>query len=154
MFCGLTQARNRFIEGLGEMGTNYYLLYTNMDNPANHVATRRHIGKSNVGWTFALRVYPSAGILDLPNWRLLFNIPGSVITNEYGTQISLSEMINIITKRRSVSVKVPHGYADWNDFHAKNFSMWGPNGLIRNCLSRDVIGHGEGPWDLIKKEFS
>lgn len=147
------------------MGTNYYLYN---EPPCPHCGrldedARLHIGKSSAGWCFSLHVIPEAGINDLDDWREKWGRPGAYITDEYGREIGVEDMLSTITQRqweanwdRRMARKGLGGYYENEaDFHAKNHSERGPNGLLRHQIDgRHCIGHGSGTWDLIVGEFS
>jgi len=137
------------------MGTNYYWTSKPCANPCEHCegGERLHIGKSSGGWCFALHVIPEQGINSLSDWEERFWQPGSQITGG-GSTLSAEEMVRTITDRSWIRKTVPFGYTDWDDFHAKNYSVFGPNGLVRCRLSPLCVGHGDGTWDLIPGEFS
>ena len=141
------------------MGTNYYLVTTVSADLAGgqyDSEHKRHIGKSSFGWTFSLRSYPEDGIVSLTAWKRVLSIPQSKIFNEYDAQVSIEEMLRIITERKgeiTPTTTVPSGYADWHDFNAKNFCEFGPNGLARHT-ENERVSHGEGTWDMIIGEFS
>ena len=68
------------------MGTNYYL-HEPPTNKCEHCGRQDekeplHIGKSSVGWVFALHIIPEMGIEDLEDWIPLFN-SGASMTMEY-----------------------------------------------------------------------
>lgn len=139
------------------MGTNYYL----HEKPACNECHRpfdepKHIGKSSAGWCFTLHVIPSAGIHDLSDWERLWSQEGAWIADEYGQRIGVREMYDIITKRSRTESweKAPWGYSDWHEFHQRNQSEKGPNGLLRHKLGPHCLKHGEGTWDCIPGDFS
>lgn len=139
------------------MGTNYYLTGRNNCEHCGRSDEPIHIGKCSAGWVFLLHVIPNDGINDLEDW-----IPkwlDGVIKDEYGYVIRPEVMLNIITIRGSESWRWGDDHlaqqAEWT-FHQLNYSMRGPNNLLR-CKILPVtrcIGHGGGTWDLIKGEFS
>jgi hypothetical protein len=142
------------------MGTNYYLIHT-----ANACAkcgrsdeTRRHIGKSSAGWCFLLHVEPQNGIADLPDWEDLWSRPDTRIEDEYGKALTPADMRLVIMARsgRPFDERGPWtgwGYDGEADFHGKNHSERGPNGLLRHRIDHYCIGHGAGTWDLLVGEF-
>lgn len=72
------------------MSTNYYLKMP-VDLPS------MYIGKSSVGWVFSLRVYSEIGLNTLEDWLELFAFYD--IVDEYGSPISVKEMLHVITIR-------------------------------------------------------
>jgi hypothetical protein len=112
-----------------------------------------HIGKSSGGWCFALHV--NDDIRSLDDWKEKWK--DGVITNEYNEKVSPEEMLEIITKRRCLPLKISPidpWYTSEEDFLAKNNAEIGPNNLLRHKIGRHCIGHGEGTWDLMEGEFS
>lgn len=143
------------------MGTNFYL----HQKPPCECCGRPfddalHIGESSSGWCFTLHVIPEDGINDLDDWRRLWSAPGAVILDEYGESLSPEEM--------EARIKDRGGPRNWNarwweycgsyssevDFHRRNMSERGPNGLLRHAIGDHCIKHGEGTWDCIIGEFS
>lgn len=116
------------------MGTNYYWYPKYPCNCCQrpYEAERLHIGKSSVGWCFALHVmvedFEEPRIESLNDWIVRFNIPGSYIADEYGRVLTTEQMLSWITERSH------------------------PRGLLR--ATHNCVGQGEGTWDLIKGEFS
>ena len=143
------------------MGTNYYL----HDKPDCECCGRpyepKHIGKSSAGWCFSLHVIPEDGINTLDDWRRLWSAPGAYIRDEYGREVPAADMEDWITKRgreRDWSDprwwSGPFGYSSEAEFHARNNSQRGPNGLLRHQIGPYCVGHGEGTWDYMTGEFS
>lgn len=141
------------------MGTNFYL-HTKPD--CEHCGAKSeplHIGKSSGGWCFSLHVIPEMGINTLDDWRKLWLEPGTRIEDEYGRDIGPDEMESIISKRHGgMSFDEMRwygvGYTGEADFHRRNYSMRGPNNLLRHRLGDHCVGHGEGTWDYIVGDFS
>jgi hypothetical protein len=133
------------------MGTNYYFTPSHA-GPCEHCgrsdsAEELHIGKSSCGWCFALHIIPEKGINDLGDWLAIFQ--DGKIRDEYGQDILLGEMVDIITKR---SGRGPRATAE---FHRSNQSEDGPEGLLRHRLDgRYCTKHGAGTWDCMPGEFS
>lgn len=141
------------------MGTNYYIATMarcgKCGEECGHELDRRHIGKSSMGWCFALRVYPEDGINSLDDWRPL--IERAAVFDEYGGAVTPEVMLQTITQRGTgrSREKTPFMYSSWADFHNKNHSTDGPNGLVRARVDgRHCIGHGDGTYDYIAGEFS
>jgi hypothetical protein len=153
------------------MGMNYYY----------HLPGYKkiHIGKSSYGWCFLLHVYPKLGsgdpnfipevdgIQSLDDWKGLFSIPHSRITDEYGFHVTPEDILRIITCREGYArdrdgtneswekwAMALHPYASEEDFHKKNHSERGPKGLLRFKVGDFCVGHGEGTYDYITGEFS
>lgn len=143
------------------MGTNYYLHDKPPCPTCGREYERLHIGKSSGGWCFSLHVIPEEGIFDLSGWIERWNKPEAVILNEYGDVVAPSGMHAVITERakrigwHDLRDEVPSGYKSWAEFHERNSSCEGPNGLLRHRIDRrHCIAHGAGTWDLIVGEFS
>lgn len=144
------------------MGTNFYLhLEPKMCPTCNHDSgpPPLHIGKSSGGWCFSLHVEPGdpehPG--DLAGWIALFGTPGTRIVDEYGEEKTSDEMLAIIRDRKWAREGdgKPYGYSSWEEFHRRNGSLPGPNGLVRHRVDGvHCIANGEGTWDLIVGEFS
>lgn len=151
------------IEGITWVGTNYYLDLKVCEH-CGRGGDRIHIGKSSVGWVFALHVYPDRGIRDLEDYLPLFEAEGSKITDEYGKPVTAWEMrcnimarARIVDKAKSSEAKIKLGiYGDPKyDFesegwYAHNHAVKGPMGLARGAMVTDRHGptkHGAGTWD-------
>ena len=137
------------------MGTNYYLQHGVCECCKKPDSTR-HIGKSSGGWCFSLHVYPEEGINTLDDWKKLWAEENARIVNEYNELISMEDMLDTIINRQTGKRNdKPWGCSCWEEFHGKNYSMDGPNNLLRHqILKGHCIGHGEGTWDYIVGEFS
>jgi hypothetical protein len=138
------------------MGTNYYL-HRNLCRHCGRSNEPMHIGKSSAGWCFALHVIPELGINDLPDWQREWET--GFIKDEYGDALDATAMLRVITERRwrdesHWDTEWWIGYRSEVDFHVKNYSERGPNGLLRHQLGRWCVGHGAGTWDLMPGEFS
>mgnify|MGYP001570452077 FL=1 len=139
------------------MGTNYYLYIKPACPICSHADEPLHIGKSSAGWCFSLHVDPDSEIHSLYDWERLWMQPGTFIRNEYGDDISVTEMRLIITTRTAPEQwdTNPYGYRDWEEFHQQNHSEKGPYGLLRHRIDGlHCIDHSAGTWDLITGEFS
>lgn len=139
------------------MGTNYYWIEPPCPSPCEHCQQDRvHIGKSSCGWCFAL--YVDDNRHSLADWAACFRKPGSRIEDEYGRIVTIDEMMKVITKRGSnldQSKPPAYFYSSWDEFHQRNDSEPGPNGLVRARVDgKHCIGHGEGTWDYITGWFS
>lgn len=151
------------------MSTNYYIQYRDCAC-CGAVGKRIHLGKSSIGWTFALRVSPDKGINDLNDIISLLKSectslkhPSSRgrLIDEYGTEISIDQFVQRVTDRRNEK-RITEGWTSFGSglqteeqFHLLNHSERGPNGLLRRKIDGHfVIGHGEGTWDLLSVDFS
>jgi hypothetical protein len=142
------------------MGTNYYY-FDKLPSHCDKIDEAIHIGKSSYGWCFSLHVSPEDGIIDLLDWKKLFQIEDSFIQDEYGRKIHIKEMESIISERISDmawDVRVwdipPILYKSEAEFHRINKSMRGPNNLARRIIDSRCIKHGEGTWDCMVGDFS
>jgi hypothetical protein len=149
------------------MGTNYYLhQQTGLPAPDDEIVL--HIGKSSGGWCFSLHVMPERGINDLQDWIALIEKLGPLakIRDEYGTELLLYELMEIITIRwmdRSVEESVRRSggagglytMSVLQEFLDLNKAELGPNNLLRHRIhDRWCVKHGSGTWDCILGEFS
>ena len=117
------------------MGTNYYSVARGHEERPDLWDCRDdpevlHIGKSSVGWCFALHVIPEMGINDLDDWVPIFIDPERVIIDEYREPVELLKMMATITARR-----------------------W-PSGLRRHDVGSHCSKQGAGTWDCILGRFS
>lgn len=138
------------------MGTNYYIKL-DICPACNMPKEELHIGKSSAGWCFALHIIPEREINDLDDWFPIFK--KGIIQNEYGKNISIDDMISIITERewpdKDWNNREWRSYESEENFHEMNHSQRGPNGLLRARLESEwCIKHGKGTWDCIIGEFS
>lgn len=113
------------------MSTNYYLHRREASCPHCHRAYEPlHIGKSSVGWCFALRVFPNGeggrAPKSLEDWKVLWSNPEYEIRDSYGIVLSDVEMLSKVVGR--------------------------PRDSKRHDL-RDGVSHGEGTYDLVGWEF-
>jgi hypothetical protein len=132
------------------MGLNFYWTEKPPCHSCGRDFPRQHIGKSSVGWCFALHVYPEDGINGLDDWKRRFEIPGSGIFDEQHRRLTVAEMLWIITDRGFEGAVVDV------DFLRINHAVRGPNGLLRTRRDGKLcIGHADndGTWDLMIGEF-
>jgi len=108
------------------MGTNFYLKESKCKHCGREEDRGKHIGKSSAGWVFALHVYPDEGIRDLDDWLRLFY--EKEIVDEYGKQLTASEMIHWIIDRNPNMLSaegeyhgISKGFGNW-DLHTGDFS--------------------------------
>lgn len=140
------------------MSTNYYIDKTCLC--CGH-SVQTHIGQSAAGWVFNLHVIPEQGLTDWPQWkeRLLKLDPekGEYIMDEYCHIIPVDEMIKIVENRSHPFAENEHKLQSAlfrQNWLRQNHAVPGPNGLVRNEISGNCIGHGSGTWDLITGDFS
>lgn len=141
------------------MGTSYYLFEKEPCKCCGRDFPAKHIGKSSVGWVFALHVIPEENINDIDDWVKLWSQPKAIIKDEYDRVITAHRMLEIIKNRNHAEYwdnkpQKPFGYNNWWEFHKENESFEGPNGLLRGRLSDRCIKHGNGTWDCYTGEFS
>ncbi len=148
------------------MGTNYYhyqtpLNYCDCCGRFDSQDEPLHIGKSSGGWVFSLHIIPELGLHDLEDWTARFQT--GEIRDEYGTQIEPGLMLKTITERtwtkrdwESEWWSVPgfYSYQSESDFHDKNHSERGPNGLLRHRIGPHCVKHGAGTWDCMPGAFA
>ena len=134
---------NDKIAYITSMGTNFYHKKGNK---------QRHIGKSSMGWYFALHVYPDECINNLEDWKRVFKQGveiGYHIENEYGDEISIDSMLSEITDRGRNNGR-KWSFQDLE----RNYAEEGKNNLVRYKIRDGVVGHGEGTWDYLDCDFS
>lgn len=140
------------------MGTNYYLHQRGnlLERLERDEPLVRHIGKSSGGWCFALRVYPKEGINSLTDWYQLLRRDNNIIKDEYDYEVSLDQLIDIITNRKwPKRVFHPTERCPTEaDMLRLNQAVYGPNNLLRSRIGDHCIGHGPGTWDLMPGDFS
>jgi hypothetical protein len=152
------------------MGMNYYLRpsrnplhWGGNPFPFQPGEDHLHIGKSSMGWCFALHVLPDRGINSLESWKPW--LKRHRIQDEYERRVSYRHMMAIITDR---------SHRDFNDdLHAlinppwdnrrhhtpeqlaANHAQEGPRGLLRRLVDgTHCVGNGQGTWDLMTGDFS
>jgi hypothetical protein len=131
------------------MGTNYNIYIPNEDVTKD--GEELHIGKSSMGWVFSLRVYEDRGILSLYDWLPILLNSQNVIRDEYGVNVTATELLRTITCRQR-DEPVNWSRDDW----AMNHAEPGPNNLVRHRQISDygrTVTHGEGTWDYMDYEF-
>ena len=140
------------------MSTNYYLYERGnlLERLERNEPLERHIGKSSGGWCFALRIYPAENINSLTDWYWRFKRNNNIIKDEYGYEISINEMLRIITERsRPPRVFYPTDRCPTEESMLRlNHAVYGPNNLLRSKIGDHCSGHGPGTWDLMPGDFS
>lgn len=131
------------------MGTNYY--WYNPKPAYEHCGrrdddTELHIGKSSAGWVFHLRIHPDCDIHDLDDWVDRFYQDGSIIKNEYGSNIDPQEMLTVILVRFKLSTDI---FAWTAEELARNHAVRGPMGLAASADHK----MGCGTYDITEREF-
>lgn len=122
------------------MGTNYYTYNTEKVD--------LHIGKSSMGWYFALKIYPRISINSLEDWIRYIHVNNYLVMDEYGSKVELKKLINLIINRGIVK------YNRKPDFNGINHCTTGINNLSKPNLDFGCVGYGPGPWSLHTGEFS
>ncbi len=142
------------------MGTNYYAHAITDDGP-----TRLHVGKSSLGWCFALHVHPEHNINGLDDWRAVMGRPSTEIVDEYGDNHTPAEMLATITERSwpgqqsadLVAVLADYGIPKLRDdrWWADNHAVPGPNGLARHTHDAALPPNpATDTYDLCRGDFS
>jgi hypothetical protein len=128
------------------MGSNYYFRMPSC--PVCGQSEGRHIGKSSVGWHFAVHVYPDDGICTLEDWKALWT-RGGEIHDDCGRIITAEEMLGEITCRSRE--RPPEG--DPSEYGPAEV---GHNNLLRHRRDTDanLYAHGEGTYDYFTGNFS
>ena len=138
------------------MGTNYYLRKDakppckccGRDYPSEEL----HIGKSSGGWCFSLHVIPEKGINSWLDWTHRFSEAGTSIFDEYGHEITVIAMTDIVFNRGSDAPRPQT--AEW---YSENHARPGPRGLASSVVDGvHCVGHAEcgATFDLIAGDFS
>lgn len=136
------------------MSTNYYAV---LGKPSTcehcgHMEKPRelHIGKSSIGWTFALHIEPDDPThpQTWAEWLDLLNRDGVSIENEYGEPITIEAMTAAVTMRSHFRDREPS--TEWLE---RNSAIPGPNNLARRKIGRFAVAHGAGTWDLCIGHF-
>lgn len=141
------------------MGTNYYA-YKNICSCCNREEERLHIGKSSMGWCFAIHIIPEEGINTWGDWKEFFKSPDHeiVVKDEYGTKITLEELFTTVEKRRGEprdDTPLSDFYADWEQFDEENNCDFDEEyNLLRHKVGWFCKKNGPGPYDYMDGEFS
>lgn len=110
----------------------------------------RHIGKSTNGWVFSLHIYPEEGIKTFTDWLLLLKDPAKVIVDDRGREVSVEEMVRVITERQG-DQETRSVLFDYS----RNRAEPGPHNLVRRRIDYMLcVGHGEGTYDYLVGDFS
>ena len=141
------------------MGTNYYLHQKPDCECCGRAFEPLHIGKSSGGWCFTLHVIPEDGISGLEDWINRWQQPGAFVRDEYGDRVQLDQLLKIITEReRETNWDDPKWWQQYYrseaEYHDRNQSERGPQGLLRHRLGDHCKAQGSGTWDCIVGEFS
>ena len=101
-----------------------------------------------------LHVIPEKELNSLADWEKFLGNPGVQIEDDEGDDYSLEQLLKVITVRSFEGVwKVPCCYETLDEYLGVNRAEYGPNGLLRASVGREVVGQGEGTWDLVKGYF-
>jgi len=79
------------------MSTNYYV--TVRSGTFAQCVDTLHFGKSSLGWVFSVRQYPEMGLSTLYDWVALMSNPRNTVADEYGRQVTVAEVLNVVTNR-------------------------------------------------------
>lgn len=127
------------------MGTNYYLIYNKCE--CCNRSDRIHLGKSSAGWKFtfqtienfpldkvdlALQMIDYKESIDIKSWKSLkeflkkyvVEFKTAVIQDEYGTNISFEEFLNLVESKQINNENKSHyleikNNPEW-DFNSEN----------------------------------
>ena len=125
------------------MGTNYFAI-VNLGGPR----VKLHIGKSSIGWCFALHV--TDGIASLADWRRVWAQAFVTIEDEYGAPIDADAMLEIIKDRVFQRPSQPE--AAW---FVDNCATRGPHGLARQTYHATMPPDpANDTYTLISGDFS
>lgn len=80
------------------MGTNYYV-HAEPLRPSEPDAGF-HLGKSSAGWQFLFADCPALGVSTYAGWREILSRPGVVLRNEYGDEITMEQLDDIVQSKR------------------------------------------------------
>lgn len=134
------------------MSTNYYVKTVEKSacRCCGHCEPSQllHIGKSSMGWAFALHVTDE--IKSLEDWKKIFKTKGNIILDEYNRVITIEDMLDVITIRKAASQASKMNAEELR----RNYAQYDRNGLLRSVIDNDrILGHGD-TWDLTTGEFS
>ena len=124
------------------MGTNYFAI-VNLGGPR----AKLHIGKSSIGWCFALHV--TDGITSLADWQRVWAQAFITIEDEYGAPIDADAMLEIIEDR-----SFEWGRERDAAWYADNHATRGPNGLARQTYNATMPPDPADTYTLISGDFS
>lgn len=136
------------------MGTNYYAYH---GKPCEHCGEFKrdnrdewlHIGKSPGGWCFLVHIYPSEGLNNLADWTAKLAGGKYTILDEYGSVVSMENLMNVITDRFWPSWSLNH-----RDVACPTCEKPGVNNCRRHSCGWEGTSHGEGPYDYFDRDFS
>ena len=98
------------------MGTNYYLRH-DICNKCNRYE-ELHIGKSSHKWKFLFHSIKKEDLTTYDRWVDFLKIEteneGAKIFDEYGAEIELKELLDLITEKQGNKEKNP---SKWNDYY-------------------------------------
>ena len=137
------------------MGINYYF-HMEMPPPCEccgrpYEKLYYHIGKSSAGWYFALHIDPSKNLNSFTDWVAFLSSAEGVIKNEYRDEISLKQMLSIITNRRGYKKPFSKN-AEWYNINNAEPAEYN---LVRARIDGQFcVGHGDGTFDYMQGDFS
>jgi hypothetical protein len=153
------------------MGTNYFVrgLHRIVDWNVLVAPDVLHLGKSSMGWTFALHIHPDFGINTLTDWKVLLESAEVCIVDEYGkihkdharfVREFIEERERDDDRPRSEEEKRRQarrfGLDSWQALLEQNNAIELPtSGMWRRRIDgRHCVGNGDGTYDLCIGEFS
>lgn len=103
------------------MGTNYYALF-NICPCCQRPEKEMHIGKRSGGWRF--NFYGDEQIRSWEDWQKALAMPQSLIRNEYGEHVTLSELKEIVdsTRKYETELYFKGEPTEWTD--EEGFRFW------------------------------
>lgn len=133
------------------MSTNYYVKTGRKEKVICNLGCEHeideilHLGKSALGWKFALHVIPEKGINELEDWKDV--LKNGEILSECNEKITFEKIIEIITKPKftSTSTKSPL-YIDSRCSYDYSDDCY--------YLNEDPIGKEGGHYCLVSGDFS
>lgn len=133
------------------MGTNYYY------NTPNQIY---HIGKSSVGWVFALKIYPELGINVYEDWVRVFRygdiLGDGVVLDEYDREVAPYKIEEKISQRQRSWHKDPDELIEDPEFIKylnSNHAIIHPSGLLL-CVKLGDSKFHNGTYQYVEYEFS
>lgn len=157
------------------MGTNYYV--TPIENKLSEIPDTMvnedgliHVGKSSMGWCFSLHVYPLYDIMCFRDVCAFIQDYSAGIVDEYGDDVSYSDLIDVIVKRKRKPLEFPRKafdllgvpafnnlqeFVSYHENKPHSCCFWDyENNLFRHRIVQGhCIGNGKGTYDYIIGEF-
>ncbi|MBQ6358600.1 MAG: hypothetical protein IJI97_06610 [Clostridia bacterium] len=95
------------------MGTNYYAFGPHKGKKADRVGL--HIGKKSAGWKFLFRAHPNLQLTSLEQWVGYLSRPDVEVSDEYGAEIDLTEMVTTMTEKEGPDGTPLRGHSEYQD---------------------------------------